>query len=113
MDKNMKQVKFTIESGIVDNFKARCSSEGVSMASVIGRWMKSCPPSKEPKVRLLERKQRRKAVGEIIGMLEAILDAESGYRDNIPEQFEQRHEVADHACEQLEEAISSLLEAYD
>jgi len=39
------------------------------------------------------------------------LDNEPSYRDNIPEQFEQRIETANHACEQLEEEIACLEDA--
>jgi hypothetical protein len=49
---------------------------------------------------------------DVIGLLNAILEEESKYRDNIPEQFEQRIEVAGYACNQLEDAISSLEEAF-
>ena len=112
MPSQMTQVKFTIEYEIVAAFKARCASEGVSMASAIRQWMKTGKPEKTPKIRTDTRPFRRKAVLFIIGLLNCILDRESDHRDNIPEQFEQRAEDADHACEQLEEAIACLEEAY-
>jgi len=112
MSRTMTQVKFTIEADIVSAFKAQCASEGVSMASTICRWMKTGQPKKAVKIKMDTRRHRRKAVAEIIGLLSAILEEESIYRDNIPEQFEQRIEDADYACDQLAGAISSLEEAF-
>ena len=112
MSRTMTQVKFTIDAEIVTAFKAQCESEGVSMASTICRWMKTGQPVKAVKIKMETRRHRRKAVMEIIRLLNAILEEESGYRDNIPEQFEQRVEAADYACDQLADAISSLEEAF-
>jgi len=64
------------------------------------------------KMRSDTRRHRRKAVTEIIGILTVLLEEESRYRDNIPEQFGQRIEAADYACDQLADAISSLEEAF-
>jgi len=108
----MTQVKFTIESDIVDVFKARCLDKGVSMTSVIRQWMKNRRPGREVKTNTFIRPHRRKAVLEIVNILNSIMDAESDYRDSIPEQFTQRYEDADHACELLAEAISCLEEAF-
>jgi hypothetical protein len=108
----MTQVKFTIESGIVSCFKARCADEGVSMASVIRQCMKASRPVREVKANTLTRPQRRKAVLKIIDMLNCIMNAESDYRDSIPEQFTQRYEDADQACESLMEAIACLEDAF-
>ncbi|MDR2712388.1 MAG: hypothetical protein LBB91_04665 [Clostridiales bacterium] len=112
MSRIMTQVKFTIEADIVSAFKAQCASEGVSMASTICRWMKTGQPIKAVKIKMDTRRHRRTAVTEIVGLLNAILDEESRYRDNIPEQFEQRVEAADYACDQLTGAILSLEEAF-
>jgi len=67
---------------------------------------------KELKMKTYTRPDRRKAVKEIIGLLNNIMESESDYRESIPEQFTQRNEDADLTCEQLAEAISSLGEAY-
>jgi hypothetical protein len=108
----MAQVKFTINADVVRAFKAKCASESVSMASTICRLMQTGQAIKAVKIRTDTRRYRRKAVTEIIGLLNAILEEESRYRDNIPEQFEQRAEAADYACDQLAGAISSLEEAF-
>ena len=106
------QVKFTIESEIVSEFKTRCASEGVSMTSVIREWMKTRRLAKKAKISVFTQPERRKAVLEIIDLLNKIMESESEYRENIPEHFEQRQEAADHACDMLAEAINCLEEAF-
>jgi hypothetical protein len=109
----MTQVKFTIESSVVSSFKDRCLSEGVSMASVVARFMASpWQPIKDTGTKVDTRPNRKKAVLECVASLERILQMEEQYRDAIPEQFEARHGKADHSCEQLAEAISLLEDAY-
>ena len=108
----MTQVKFTIETDIVSAFKRRCADEGVSMASTVRQWMETIHPARTTKKSVLTRPQRRKAVLEIVSLLNGILEAESGYRDAIPEQFTQRQEDAERACEALTEAIALLEEAF-
>jgi len=49
---------------------------------------------------------------KVIAQLDGILELEEQYRDSIPEQFTQRHEWSDHACEHLAEAIDNLREAF-
>jgi len=108
----MVQVKFTIDCDTVSAFKARCASEGVSMTSVIAQFMKACPPVKGIKVKTDTRSLRKKAVQEIVSLLDTIIKKELDYRDNIPEQFQSRFEAADQACEQLSQAISCLEDAF-
>jgi len=108
----MTQVKFTIKSDVAAGFKARCASKGVSMTSTVQQWMMSARPAKETVVSTSTRSQRRKAVQSIISVLVDIMDSEINYRDNIPEQFAQRLEVAEYACAMLEEAIVCLEEAF-
>jgi hypothetical protein len=112
MGSEMTQVKFTIESDVASAFKARCAKEGVSMTSVIRQCMKTCQPARELKAKTLTRPLRRKAVAGIIGALNDIMESEAAYRENIPEQFEERHEAADRACDQLSEAIACLEDAF-
>jgi hypothetical protein len=112
MPKAMTQVKFTIDSDVAAAFKARCMDRGVSMTSVICQWMKNAQVEKTAKTKTDTRPLRKKAVAEIIGLLNTVLELESVYRDHIPEQFRQRHETAEHACDQLSEAIACLEEAY-
>ena len=112
MSEAMTQVKFTIDSGTVSAFKAHCASEGVSMASVISQFMKTSQPANASKIKMHTRLLRKKAVLVIIGLLDIIMQKESDYRDNIPEQFQSRRETADQACEQLSQAISCLEDAF-
>ena len=112
MANTMEQIKFTIESDIVSAFKTRCKLEGVTMTSVIRQYMKTSQPAKEAKIKTDTRPLRRKAVSEIISLLNGIMQMEEQYRDNIPEQFESRYESADQACEQLSQAISCLEDAF-
>ena len=112
MTNETTQVKFTIEADVVAEFKSRCANESVSMTSVVREWMKTRLPARETKAVTLDRSYRRKAVNEIIGLLKNIMESETAYRDNIPEQFTQRYEAADHACDMLEEAIASLEDAF-
>jgi hypothetical protein len=105
-------MKFTIESDIVDGFRTRCAAAGVSMTSVIRRWMRTGKPGKELTANIRTRPNRRKAVREYISLLNNIIDMESEYRDSIPEQFSQRREAAEQACERMAEAIICLEEAY-
>ena len=61
---------------------------------------------------MLTRPQRRKAVLDIIVLLNSIMESEVDYCDSIPEQFTQRREAADHVCAQLQEAISCLEDVF-
>jgi hypothetical protein len=89
----MTQVKFTIESEIVALFKAKCASEGVSMASVIRQWMGGRRFNGTEKAKISTRPQRKKALAGCIGLLNEILEHEEAYRDVIPEQFTERHMI--------------------
>jgi hypothetical protein len=112
MVKQMAQIKFTIDADIVAAFKARCVSTGASMTSVIREWMSTQRTIKDSAPKIRTRPQRRKAVSEIIGLLNEIFEMEEQYRDSIPEQFAERYEQSDHTCEQLADAISLLEEAF-
>jgi len=106
------QIKFTVESELVALFKSRCTAEGVSMTSVIRQWMKAGRPTKSAAARLCTRPGRRQTIREVIVVLESLLQREAEYRDAIPEVFQGRYETADHSCEQVEQAIACLEEAY-
>jgi len=112
MSNSMVQVKFTIDSGTVSVFKARCASERVSMASVISQFMKTCRPSKNLRIKTDTRPLRKKAVLEITALLEEIMQKEEEYRDAIPEQFASRYETSDETCEELSQALVCLENAY-
>ncbi|MDR2711954.1 MAG: hypothetical protein LBB91_02435 [Clostridiales bacterium] len=106
------QVKFTIDSDVVANFKEHCKSLDLSMTSVVCQYMRIPLPMKTAGIEIDNRRNRKKAVKIIIGFVDSILKSEATYRDAIPEQFEQRYEAADNSCELLEEAISCLKDAF-
>jgi hypothetical protein len=108
MVKETTQVKFTIDTDVVSAFKNRCRQENASMTSEIRRYMMITQPAKARNAKTDTRPHRRKAVLEIIDRLHSIMELEACYRDAIPEQFTQRIEDADHACDQLAEAIDCL-----
>ena len=112
MTDRMTQIKFTMESSIVAEFKAKCMAGGVSMTSVIRQWMCTRQPTKGVEPKPLTRPKRRIAVIKIIALLVEILAMEERYRDSIPEQFTQRYELSEHACDHLAEAIDNLREAF-
>ena len=112
MPKTKVQCKFTVNADIASAFKTRCVSKGISMASVIQGFMKDCRPAKGAAEVLATRPHRRKAVFEIIELLNRIMELETGYCENIPEQFYQRREAAEHTCGQLSDAIACLEDAF-
>jgi hypothetical protein len=112
MSNSTTQIKFTIDSGIVSAFKARCASEGISMTSVIRQWMGEQQPVGYLKLKTSSRPKRRKAVSDIVSLLNEVLVMEERYRDSIPEQFPQRYECSDRSCEYISEAIDALKEAF-
>lgn len=112
MPNKKTQIKFTVDADIVAAFKARCAADGVSMASAASQWMAAWQPTKCAEQKALTRPKRRVAVMKVIAQLDGILELEEQYRDSIPEQFTQRYEWSDHACEHLAEAIDNLREAF-
>jgi hypothetical protein len=110
--KKMPQIKFTISADIVSGFKTSCQREGISMTAAIRQFMETTKRISEMKLKVDTRPQRRKAVRGLIIMLDDILTNELAYRDNIPDVFEQRIETAEHACDQLAEALACLEDAF-
>ena len=112
MGSMMTHIKFTIEADIVSTFRARCASKEVSMAAAVRKWMSDLQPAREAGRGTFTRLKRRKTVTDIVELLSEVLEMEEQYRDAIPEQFTQRCEAADHACEHISEAIAALEEAF-
>jgi len=108
----MTQIKFTIETDIVAAFKARCVSDGISMAEAARQWMRAGQPAKRARPRIDTRPLRRKAVLDAASLLDAVLQAEMDYLDAIPESFESRRDSAERACCELEAAIDCLRDAF-
>jgi hypothetical protein len=109
-----KQVKVSAPIDVAEKFKAECSAEGVSMASVLVECMKRGPNVEMRAQDLVNRRLRRKEVGLLMARLQKVLDAEEGYRDRIPEglNLSARYEEAERAVEALTEVIQLLGEVY-
>ena len=112
MAKEKAQVKFKIDCEILAKFKTRCASEGVSMTSVVEGWMMGRRPAKGLKIKTETMPQRKTTVMEVIPILNEVLGNQEYYRDQIPEQFTERYQTADYACDKLAEAIDCLEGAF-
>jgi len=112
------QVKISVPSELAAAFKAMCAAEGVSMASEISRFMREkiagSRPVKTSSNPYETRPLRRKALYTMIDQLNAVMDAEQVYLDNIPENLHNSrfYEAAECSISALEEALGILSEAY-
>ena len=112
------QVKVSIPSELAAAFKASCSSKGVSMASELSRFMSAATSSRRASKHSNNlyntRPQRRKALYSIVCQLDAIMDAEQCYLDNIPENLQSSrfYVAAEHSISTIDEAVNILNEAY-
>ena len=115
---NYTQVKVWAPREIAVEFKAKCKTANVSMASELTRFMSSgachSHTGKGKAPAIATRLQRRKAVGAIIQELQGILEAENEYIDNMPPGVSEssKREAADETVEALEEALEALGGAY-
>jgi hypothetical protein len=110
------QVKVSVPKDTAAAFKAGCLSAGVSMASEIIRFMSGqtgagchLKPSAHT-----TRQQRRKALNNVIASIQAIMDAEQNYLENIPVNLQNSslHDAAEQTVSALDEALSILGDAY-
>ena len=113
------QVKVCVNPEIASAFKSKCEKNKVSMASELSDFMSERSGfgkavNKAKKDALTTKGGRRAMVDSIILQLEQIKDAESEYRDNMPENLKGsiRYEAADKAVSDLDEAIDMLSEAF-
>ena len=121
-EKNYTPIKVSVKKAIAQEFKDKCVERGVSQASILATAMiefsESEPPPQEEKPKTNEgskfdtRRKRRKAVNDIIKILEDVLYAEEGYREGIHENFINRIETAESTIEMLQQALESLQDAY-
>ena len=102
-------------------FKSRCQEDGVSVSGRIGELIigylaewQTPKESNSISFAVKTRAMRRKAVKAAAGMIEAVMDAEIGYMDNIPPNLQnsQPHDAAEQTAAALEEALGILSEAY-
>lgn len=117
---NCTQVNIAVSPDIAAAFKAKCKDDGVSIAGEISRFMirhcgETTPANKKAEFRVTTRTQRRKTLSLLIKHIEAVLDAETNYMDNIPESLQNscRYEAAEQAIAALEEALDTLSTVFD
>ena len=112
------QVKVSVSSELAAAFKAKCAADGVSMASILSRFMSEVTSGhhavKNPIDPYKTRPQRRKALNIMIAQLGSIMDAEQSYLDNIPENLQNSrfYDAAEHSISVFDEALNILAEAY-
>lgn len=116
--KTYKQIKISVKPELAVAFKAKCSADGVSMASKLSQFMteqvgrvnagKPLPAPYET------RPKRRKELCVEIARLVALLEAEQEYLENIPENLQNSRfaEAAEQTISALEDALDILAEAY-
>ena len=114
---NNRQLKITVDKEIASAFKAACTTANVSMATVLTQFMTDYSNTAKTRKKQAapdysSRQRRRVATHAIIRQLSQIKSFEEEYMDKIPEQFTQRYEEAEHACNQLTEAIDCLEEVF-
>ena len=112
------QIKVCIMPETADAFKAACAAAGVSMASVLSKFMAdySQTPikSKTSNDIFATRRKRRGVIKDIISQMEQLALAEERYRDNIPENLQnsKTYDAADQSVSVLYEIIDLLGEIY-
>ena len=114
------EIKASLKKDLVKQFKKKCKENGVSIASVLATQMSeycgNTIRSKERKKTFLyeTRPKRRKMTAIIADQLDDILQNETEYRDNIPENLQNsiRAEASDWSIEKLTEALDLIREAY-
>lgn len=113
------QIKISVSPELASAFKAACTSSNVSMASAISRFMAEyCKHNLAGEARrspdYSNRRNRRTAVRKMTEQLSLIMDAETTYLDNIPENFRNstNYENAEQSIAALDEATDILLSAY-
>ena len=111
-------ISIRVDKSLAAEFKTKCEGNGASVAGVFAKFMTSYsgvtadrPPSKQPKD---NRGRRRREVEKIIAAVEDVLERETGYLDNIPENLRNgtRYAEAEECTKQLEAALESLREAF-
>jgi len=112
------QIKVSVPKEVAAAFKARCCHAGVSMASEITRFMRGQTGTgrseKNSASVYTTRQLRRKALNNVITQIQAIMDAEQNYMDNIPVNLQSSslHDTAEQTVSALDEALNILSEAY-
>lgn len=113
------QIKVNVPPKIATAFKARCLTDGVSMAGEITRFMcgrcDEGSKNNKPGFCIETRPKRRKSLALMIQSVEALMDAESNYLDSIPDNLRGscRYDAAEQTVTALESALDFLGTAYE
>ena len=114
-----KQLKISVETNLVESFKAACINADVSMTAEISKFMAArantlLEPAAKAAARYDTRRKRRRCVGAIVPLLESIRQHEEDYLARIPDNLQsgQAYENAELTIDNLEQAIDLLKEAY-
>jgi len=118
--KHYRQMKFSVPLSVASNFKSDCEAHGVSMASVITKFMCDYSASEPAVIKKLHpvlntsRQLRRKKMRTIVDTVEALHKAELGSLDNTPDNFRGTDVYAEteNIVEALELALDALNEVY-
>ena len=112
------QIKVSVNPEIAEAFKTSCTKSGVSIASVLSKFMadySKIPTIKKPPTDPYgTRRKRRNAAKVILIQMEQLALAEERCRDNIPESFQNSklYEDSEQSADTLNEIIDLLREAY-
>ena len=115
---NYTQIKVSVPKDLAAEFKEKCKTSNVAMASVIKKAMSGFCGQKAQiftKPPVGTRQQRRKAVALALSILEDASLAESRYLDAIPENLRNssRFENAEASVCAYEEAVHTLEGIYE
>lgn len=111
------QIKISVNPELAAVFKSKCAASGVSMASVLvkfmGKYTKSTIVPK-PCATYCTRRLRRAGVNRIIRQLYMIKSAEENYNSNIPANLREsiNADNSDEAIAVIEDVIEQLESAY-
>jgi thioredoxin-like negative regulator of GroEL len=111
---NYVQIKVSIYPEIAEAFKAACTNNGVSMASVLSQFMAEYGVVANAKKTMANpvssRKKRRNLVNALICQLEQVRDAEEQVLDNTPENLRNssNFETTEGIISSLDEVIETL-----
>jgi len=110
-----KQLNISASPELIEAFRATCEQNGNSMRKVLTEFMASYAatppdPKQQKNMGYNERKHRRKAVETMAVQLAMICEAESSYKENMPDNLKNssRYEAAEQTVEILEEAMELL-----
>jgi hypothetical protein len=115
-DLRYKQLKISVASDIVADFKKSCAASNISMAAKLCEFMVDFTggaTNRKPLPDYTTKRKRREAIRIILEQLEQIRDAEQQYQDRIPENLQGSvvYDCSEAFVGSLDDAIDALAEA--